>query len=163
MPTSSAASTRRRGARAASGQAESSISTDQLGVALESAAIGVEDHLLALVLQRPDLREFVEAVPPEHFLDTANRELFTCWSRVPTLEEMLELLSADLAEKADRLRSAPVPPSDHAQRVTEVTQCVRRLRERYMRNLLREAETVLKEAEKLRGRRRARGPAQQDA
>ncbi len=145
-PTS-VANSRGRSAFSRREQSADSISTNQLGTVLGTATTGVEEHLLALVFQRAELREFVEAVPPEHFLDTANRELFTRWSRVHTLEEALESLADDLIDRADRFRSVPVPPSDHAKRVNEVTQCVRRLRERYMRNLLRDAETALKEAE----------------
>lgn len=123
------------------------ISTSQMGTVLGETTGGIEEHVLALVLQHPELREFAEATPAEHFLDTANRELFTAWTQIPTLEELLESLSEDLAEKAVRLQAATVPPSDHSVRVNEITQCVRRLRERYMRNLLKLTEMALKEVE----------------
>ncbi len=126
---------------------DDSVSATQLGTILGSAEVGIEEHLLVLVLERPELREFAEAVPPQHFLDTVNRELFTRWAQMPTLDEMLDALSPDVAEKAGRLRTVELPPSDHARRVEEITQCVRRLRERYMRSLLRDAETALKEEE----------------
>ncbi len=126
---------------------ENSISSDQLGAVLGSATVGIEEHLLALVMQHPELREFAEAVPTEHFLGTVNRELFTRWVRIPTLDEMLAGLDADLSEKVVRLQSVQFPPSDHARRVEEITQCVRRLRERFMRNLLKLTEIALKEEE----------------
>ena len=129
-----------------SGEGES-ISMKQLGAVLGASAVGIEEHVLALVLQHAELREYAEAVPPEHFLDTGNRELFTLWTRIPTLDEITEAVSADLAEKCAALRSVEFPPSDHARRVTEVTQCVRRLRERYMRTVLKDAELALKEGE----------------
>lgn len=138
----------RSGSRSSRGQSrEASISAAQLSAVLGSATVGIEEHLLGLVLKHPELREFAEAVPTEHFLDTANRELFTHWARITTLEEMLEALTSDLAEKATNLQSVEFPPSDHARRVEEVTQCVRRLRERFMRNVLKLAEVTLKEEE----------------
>ncbi len=126
---------------------EDASSAQDMARALGSVTVGIEEHLLALVLEHPELREFAEAVPTEHFLDTANRELFTQWVRMPTLDEMLNALSSDIAEKAEQLRSVEFPPSDHARRVDEVTQCVRRLRERFMRNLLKLTEIALKEEE----------------
>lgn len=123
------------------------ISSAQLGAVLGGVVTGIEEHVLALVLQIPELREFAEAIPSDYFLDTVNRELFTTWVRFSTLEEMLAALSVELAESATRLHSAAVPPSDHATRVSEITQCARRLRERYMRNLLKLTELALKDEE----------------
>ncbi len=147
MASRPGARTFRPRARSGAGSDDSSISTQQLGAALSGAEIGIEEHLLALVLQHPELREFAEAVPAEHFLGTVNRELFTQWVRIPTLDEMLLALGPDLADKAAKIQSVEFPPSDHARRVEEATQCVRRLRERYMRNLLRLTEVALKEEE----------------
>lgn len=147
MAPKPASSSNRSRPRSSQAGKENAISTNQLSAALGAGVTGVEEHLLALIFQRPELKEFVEAIPPEHFLDTANRELFTCWNRVHTLEEMSKELSSDLAEKASHLQAVAAPPSDHARRVSEVTQCVRRLRERYMRTLLRDAEVALKEVE----------------
>lgn len=125
------------------------ISTAQLGAVLSRTINGIEEHVLALVFQWPELREFAEAIPAEHFLDTANREIFTAWAKFATLDEMLEALSPDLVELVSSLQSVTIPPSDHAQRVREITQCVRRLRERYIRNLLTLTEVALKEQEGL--------------
>jgi DNA primase len=123
------------------------ISTDQLGAVLSRTINGIEEHVLALVFQWPELREFAEAIPAEHFLDTVNRELFVAWKKFCPTDEMSETVSADLAEVVARLQSVTIPPSDHAQRVREMTQCVRRLRERFMRNLLTLTEVALKEQE----------------
>jgi DNA primase len=123
------------------------ISTDQLGAVLSRTINGIEEHVLALVFQWPELREFAEAIPAEHFLDTVNRELFVAWKKFSTTDEMSETVSADLAEVVARLQGVTIPPSDHAQRVREMTQCVRRLRERFMRNLLTLTEVALKEQE----------------
>jgi DNA primase len=133
-----------RGGRGRRGEA---ISTEQMSAALSGGLTGIEEHVLALVFQHPELREFAEAIPEEHFLDTVNRELFTTWVQIPTLDEMVAALSSDLADNAVRLAAVPAPPSDHGTRVTEITQCARRLRERYLRNLLKLTEIALKEEE----------------
>lgn len=135
----------RRSRNATGGSRGEAISKEQMGAALSGVLTGIEEHVLAIILQRPELREFAEAIPSEHFLDTANRELFTTWVRFPKLDEMTLALSPDLAANAALLRSVAPPPSDHAQRVSEITQCARRLRERYMRNLLKLTEIALNE------------------
>ena len=142
-------STRSRSARRTGPKPTEDISTDQLGAALSRTINGIEEHVLALVFQWPELREFAEAIPAEHFLDTVNRELFVAWAKFSTTDEMMETLSSDLAEVVARLQVVTIPPSDHAQRVREITQCVRRLRERYTRNLIVDTESVLKEQEGL--------------
>ena len=124
------------------------ISIDQLGAVLSSGMEqGLEEHVLSVVLQREELREYVEAVPPEHFLDTANREIFTAWRDLNTLEGLAELLGTEIAEKLDRLVSVQLPPSDHIRRVEGITQCVRRMRERYLRHLVLLTERTLQEQE----------------
>jgi hypothetical protein len=147
----------RPGARASRGAARRStgdekISTEQLGAALAGGQVnGLEEHLLALILQNANLREFAEAVPREHFLDTANRELFTAWRDFPKLDAASERLNADLAEKEARLKATALPPSDHSKRVSEVTLCVRRLHERYMRHVLQLTELALQDQEQSLG------------
>jgi hypothetical protein len=124
------------------------IATEQLGAVLSTgSANGLEEHLLALLLQRDELREYAEAMPAEHFLDTVNREMFTAWRRLHTLEEITEAVSSDLAETLGRLRSAKLQDSDLQRRIDEVTQCVRRMRERYLRHVLQAAEMALQEQE----------------
>ena len=141
--------TRSRTARRSGSKPSEEISTAQLGEVLSRTVSGIEEHVLALVLQWPELREFAEAIPPEHFMDTANRELFVTWAKYSTVDEMQESLSPDLGDMVVSLQAVAVPPSDHAQRVREINQCVRRLRERFMRNLLTLTEVALKEQEGL--------------
>jgi DNA primase len=143
----------RPGSRASRGASRRStgtekISTEQLGAALAGGqANGLEEHLLALVLQDDNLREFAEAVPREHFLDTANRELFTAWRDFPKLDATPDVLNTELAAKEARLRAVALPPSDHSKRVSEVTLCVRRLSERYMRHVVQLTELALQDQE----------------
>ncbi len=139
---------------------EKPVSTEQLGAVLGSASGGIEEHLLALCFEWPDLREYAEAVPSEHFLDTANRELFTWWQSNSTLDSDERDLSPDLDERYLALRSINLPPSDAIQRVTDVTQCVRRMRERFYRHLLEDHGSILEATEGElddEGRERLRG------
>ena len=103
----------------------------------------VEQHLLALVLANPHLREYALAVPAEHFLDSAYRAVFTVWKRSNTMESLLESVDEDLTDLVDQLRTRSLPPADQPTMVDDATHCVRRLHERYLRFLKSQEEGVL--------------------
>jgi len=103
----------------------------------------LEEHLLALVFANPQLREHAEAVKEEHFLDSGYRAIFTVWRRSNTMEFLLESVDEDLTDLIDRLRVRPLPPADQPTMVDDITHCVRRLHERYLRFLKSQEEGVL--------------------
>ncbi|NQW20223.1 MAG: DNA primase [Chloroflexi bacterium] len=114
------------------GRISSQQVTEVLG---SSGGDPLEEHLLTLVLQREDLREFALAMPPEFLHETDNRALFTAWQSSSTLDEISHELGDELTEKAHRLVERELPPSDQARYVADVTQCVMRLRERHFRGI----------------------------
>ncbi len=115
-------------------QREERLAASQVAAALGAAPEdAIEDHLLALLLAYPDLREYALAVPPEHFRDAAAREVFAAWSRSPETGMPQPPIDDPLASKIEHLKNAVLPPSDQLQRVEAVSQCVRRLRERHLR------------------------------
>lgn len=127
---------------------ESRISPDQMSAALESGSqSSIEEHLLAVLLQHPELREYGIAVPPEHFHDSGNREIFTGWQSLATLAELSSVLDEHLVNKVEQLQARPLPPSDHLHKVEDVTQCVSRLRERHFRHLKVLEESAFAELE----------------
>jgi hypothetical protein len=91
--------------------------------------------LLALLFAYPELREHALAVPPEHFLDSAYRAVFTLWKRVNTMEAVIESADEETADIVEQLRGRALPPADRATMIDDITQCVRRLHERYLRSL----------------------------
>jgi len=113
-----------------------SISSDQVAEVLNmTGGDALEEHLLALVLQLDDLREYAIAMPPEFLQQSDNRALFTAWQSSPKLGEISHELGEDLTQKSHRLLEHKLPPSDQARRVEDVTQCVMRLRERHFRQI----------------------------
>jgi DNA primase len=131
------------------------LAASQVAAALASSDDdAIEDHLLALVLQREELREYALAVPEEHFRNSTNREIFILWrggppAAGPALRSFDKLRTAQdqdgaftaplpdnpLSGKIERLQRRALPPTDHLQRVEAINQCVRRLRERHLRFL----------------------------
>ena len=95
----------------------------------------LEEHMLALVLQWPDLRELVRDLDPQAMRSWENRAVFTCWIGCSTIEEMLQGLEEDLHQRAIYLQSLPIPPMDLRQREQAVKDCSHRLEERHLRGL----------------------------
>ncbi len=148
----------RRGGNRSRSAGQSRISPQQASAVLESSAGNpLEEHLLSLVLQMPDLREYAVVMPNEFFHESDNRALFTAWQSSSTLGELSDELGEDLTEKMRQLAERTLPPSDQALHVEDITQCVMRLRERHFRRI-KELETEQlkelegKEAEELLGR-----------
>jgi len=59
------------------------------------------------------------------------------------MEALLESVDEDLSGLIDRLRARPLPPADQPAMVEDITHCVRRLHERYLRFLKSQEEGVL--------------------
>jgi len=95
----------------------------------------VEEHLLALVLQWPDLREFVRDLDPQALERWENRELFTLWIGCSTIDQLLQEVEEDLHQRVSYLLSLPVPPMDLRTREDAVKDCSHRLEERRLRTL----------------------------
>ena len=82
----------------------------------------------------------------EHFRQVENREVFTNWMECSTLDSLKDALDEELTEHLERLLAKSLPPSDRKQRETDLKYCVRRLEERYLRDLNVEEEMRLAQA-----------------
>ena len=109
----------------------------------------IEEHLLALVLQWPDLREFVRDLDPQALERWENRELFTFWIGCSTIDELLQGVEEDLRQRVNYLLSLPVPPMDLRTREDAVKDCSHRLEERRLRTLKAEEALLWSQEEPL--------------
>ena len=82
----------------------------------------------------------------EYFQRVDNREVFTNWIRCSTLDALRDSLDEELKEHLEHLLTKFLPPSDRKQREAAFKDCVRRLEERYLRDLKREEGMRLSEA-----------------
>ena len=139
---------RRRGEnRTRNGNAQR-ISSQQAGRVIdETTGDRLEEHLLALILQRDDLRDHVIAMPDEYIHESDNRALFTAWKSSTTLDEISEQLGDELTEKVHLLANRELPPSDQQMFIDDVGQCVSRLKERHFRQIKRLQTEQLKQSE----------------
>ncbi len=102
-----------------------------------------EEHLLALVLQWPELREHVRGMDPQSLEHWENREIFTSWIRCSTMDELYQMLDQDLRQRLDYLQSLSIPPTDLHQREQAVKDCLHHLEEHRLRNLKVEEALLL--------------------
>ena len=114
------------------GSEPGSISPSQVDAALVQGD-SLEEHMLSLVMQIDDLREYALEMPDEYFHESDNRALFTAWRELSKLGENIDELGQDLTEKAQKLRDRKLPPSNQARHVDDITQCIMRLKERHFR------------------------------
>lgn len=106
----------------------------------------LEEHLLALLLQNPQLKEEVQDLTQEHLSKPENRELFTWLLHCDTIEMLRDTLDAELLEHLDRILLTPLPPAEQAKQRQDLRQCLRRLKERRLRELKQEEALRLAQA-----------------
>lgn len=114
----------------------------------------LEETLLALLLQWPELKEHVASVTPELLLQWENRLLFTQWLECSTIEGLRDKLEDNLQPQLDRLLELSLPPLDPREREQAIKDCSHRLEERNLRNMKAEESLLLEQEEHLEARER---------
>ena len=107
----------------------------------------LEEHCLTLLIHHPQLKEEAQGLTPDLFARPENREVFTWWSRCTTIEELRDILDEKLTEQLDHLVNRPLPPADVQMQRLDIHECIRRLKERRLRELKSEEELRLAQAD----------------
>ncbi|MDA1258401.1 MAG: DNA primase, partial [Chloroflexi bacterium] len=102
-----------------------------------------EDYLLAATLQKPELREYAMGVSEEQFRDPVNRVIFAMLKASETLEDATLSGEGEIADKIERLRRRPMPPTDQREMVDAISDCVLRLHQRHIRTIKAEENRIL--------------------
>ena len=112
----------------------------------------IEDYGLALLLQYPELGALGDELQPEYFRRMENREIFCHWTRcsqedeAAALERLQSSIDEELSGHLESLVHKPLPPMERNQKVLAFQDTVRRLEERYLRDLKAEEELRFSEA-----------------
>lgn len=96
------------------------------------ASSRLEEDCLALLLQHPELKGQDESISPEYFTNSENREIFSAWQEAEDLPSLKARLDIAIHEHLDALVGRNLPSNQVEQRYTDY---IRRLRERYYKNL----------------------------
>jgi DNA primase len=106
----------------------------------------IEEYLLALLVQFPELREAGNEVLPDYFEASENRELFVRWREAPDIDTLTRGLDDYLREYLEQLRRRPFPPvltDRESERQHTVGDCALRLKERWLKGLAAKREELL--------------------
>ena len=95
----------------------------------------IEEYVLALLVQHPQLLEDVSNADPQFFRHTENRQLFTAMLACPTIGELREGLDSVLDELLNRLLQRELPPMSSVKRESARNQCLSRLEDKHLREL----------------------------
>jgi len=105
----------------------------------------LEEYCLALLLQRPELRDRSEELLSEYFQNSENREILVAWQETTDLPALRGRLDPAIWEKLDSLTSR-ILLSDQIEK--KYADSVLRLREEYLRSLeMKRASIFSQEAE----------------
>ena len=102
----------------------------------------LEEYTLALLLQHPELREEAEHSDPTLFRRSENLELFTHWLESGTID-VSDSLDEPLKSHLAHLLGLNTPPLDRLGVLPAFKDCLRRLRERHLRELKLQEELLL--------------------
>ncbi|MFQ5859961.1 MAG: DNA primase [Dehalococcoidia bacterium] len=106
----------------------------------------LEEYCLALLFRYPDLAQLAGEMAPEYLLRPENRALFTEWTKCSTIEMLKERLDVVLSEHLSYLLQKSLPPADYTEREQAFGYCLRRLEERYLKEVKVEEELRLAQA-----------------
>ena len=104
------------------------------GILTGETAEPVEEYVLALLIQHPNLIEDVRESDPQFFRHTENRQLFTRMLACPTIEELGETLDPILLGLLSRLVGKELPPASRGRQLAR-DQCLSYLEKRHLRDL----------------------------
>ena len=113
----------------------------------------VEEYCLTLLLKQPELEGPAERLKPEHFRRLECREIFRQWLRVcqgreaqSGPEALAGLVGEELAGILDRILQKELPPPDPQKRTAAFEDVIRKLEDRYLKELKLEEEIRFKDS-----------------
>jgi DNA primase len=114
----------------------------------------LEEYCLTLLFKYPELQGSEEELRPEYFQRLENREVFSQWCKVSgegdnqdSLLALRQGIEEHLQDHLGGLLNKEIPPLDSRQRTPAFLDGVRRLEERYLRELKTEEEIRFGDAE----------------
>lgn len=98
----------------------------------------LEDYVLSTLLKKPEWKTNTERLLPEHFHKIENKTIFTEWLGCDTIDELRTKLDELLYPHLDYLENVDLEPAESSESESALTQSVRRMELRHLRNLQEE-------------------------
>jgi DNA primase len=103
----------------------------------------LDEYVLALIAQYPEVLELISELSPDRVRRPENRALLSAIQAAGTIEGTYPLLDDVAAEHLEHLAAKVLPPADRRQRTADWQACLRRMEERYLRELKAQEEMAL--------------------
>ncbi len=111
------------------------VSSEMSSILSIKAGDPLEEHVLALLLSRPELKKHILDFDPEYFNDSSTREVFTQWLTCSTMEDLRDRIDESLQDEFDRLVRTELVPSNSSGNEADLKQCMERLEKRHLQIL----------------------------
>lgn len=105
------------------------------------------EHCLSLLVRYPHLRSYAAGLSADFFPHSENRQLFLAWSDTADLDSMRGRLERSLQEYVDTLVEKPLPPMSEEEQKDALTDCIRRLEERWLQDLKTKEKALVSDAQ----------------
>ncbi len=110
----------------------------------------IEEYCLALVLQFPDLNNYMAGLASEYFEHSENRDILLKWQDNPDIDSISKNIDPAMQGYLDHLLSlgSQLPGSlgeSQSERRLAINDCINRLQERYIKNLEIKKKLILAE------------------
>ena len=93
----------------------------------------LDEHFLSLIIKYDDLKEYGIAIPENYIKQSDNRMIFSLWKN--NFIESGIRVDEELKEKIEYLRLRDIPESNLTRKVEDINQIIKRLKERFLREL----------------------------
>ena len=100
----------------------------------------IEEYVLSLLLQHPELKDTAEPIPVEYFENSENREIYQLWLESTDIARLQEALDISIKEHFELILGKKIAEERIDKKYSESSL---RLREKYLKNLKRQEEQVL--------------------
>ncbi len=116
-------------------QAGQKLSSEMSSILSVKTGDPLEEHLLALLLSKPELKKHMLDFDAEYFNNSVTREVFTQWLTCSTMDDLVDRIDESLRGEFDRLARTQLVPSNSSENEADLKQCMRRLEKRHLQML----------------------------
>ena len=93
----------------------------------------LDEHFLSLIIKYDDLKEYGIAIPENYIKQSDNRMIFSLWKNNFIGSGIA--VDEEVKEKIEYLRLRDIPESNLTRKVEDINQIIKRLKERFLREL----------------------------
>ena len=95
----------------------------------------LDEYILALLLDKPELKDCLEDFDSEYFRKSENREIYVAWLSSTSIDELKQSVDGALHQSIDAILNVELIPADYKEREKALLQSTNRLKRQYHKEL----------------------------